>query len=321
MQRWTSRALLGLSLLCLGCAAPRVCRAGEAPLAQQMAQLKVPPEWLEGQTVHYDMTKPWKEARLHVRKLLSEGKNREAVKISYVYHSEKRGSPDGHEYPMYLFLGGEHVWAAKVCAERHRTPRKGYVFETNALASIHVKFGEHAEAIKLLRSGFDPARLPDPPQRLMAMAGLHDALGDAYADKDDRAKATEHYQKAMEHYGKAKPRYGRHLLPRRVAKVQAKLDLLGREALDISKLRDGVYRGQSLGYGKPVHAAVTVKGGRITGIGLRHEEKIEQGATKSVPRQIIERQSLDVDAVTGATVTVQAIVEATYRALSRAGAK
>ena len=319
MQRSTTRALLGLSLLCLGCAAPRVSRAGEAALAEQTAQFKVPPAWLEGQTVHYDMAKPWKEARLHVRKLLSEGKNREAVKISYVYHSEKRGSPDGHEYPMYLFLGGEHVWAARVYAERQRAHAKGYVYETSALASIHAKFGEHARAIELLESGF--GRLPDPPERDMAMAGLHDALGDVHAAKGDNDKAVEHYGKAMEWYGKARPRYGHHLLPRRVAKVQAKLDLLGKESLDISSLRDGVYHGQSLGYGTPVHAAVTVKGGRITDIQLRHEEKIEQGATKSVPKQIIERQSLAVDAVTGATITVQAIVEATSRALSRAGAK
>jgi uncharacterized protein with FMN-binding domain len=66
---------------------------------------------------------------------------------------------------------------------------------------------------------------------------------------------------------------------------------------------------------------VRVQGGRIVDVQLRHKEKIEQRATTSVPRQIVERQSLDVDAVTAATVTVQAVVEATYRALTRAGAK
>ena len=76
-----------------------------------------------------------------------------------------------------------------------------------------------------------------------------------------------------------------------------------------------------MGYGKPVTATVTVKKGRIANIRLSHQEKIEQGATKIVPKQIIARQSLDVDAITGATVTVQAIVEAVYRSLARAGAK
>jgi len=45
------------------------------------------------------------------------------------------------------------------------------------------------------------------------------------------------------------------------------------------------------------------------------------GATTSVPKQIIERQSLTVDAVTGATVTVQAIVQAVYEALRKAETK
>jgi len=39
------------------------------------------------------------------------------------------------------------------------------------------------------------------------------------------------------------------------------------------------------------------------------------------PRQIIERQALKVDAISGATVTVQAVVEGTYRALQQAGLK
>jgi len=53
-------------------------------------------------------------------------------------------------------------------------------------------------------------------------------------------------------------------------------------------------------------------------IRLQHQEKIERGATKIVPKQIIERESLAVDAITGATVTVQAIVEVVYRALENA---
>jgi len=63
---------------------------------------------------------------------------------------------------------------------------------------------------------------------------------------------------------------------------------------------------------------VRLRGGRIVDIRLQRQEKIEQGATKIVPKQIIERESLAVDAITGATVTVQAIVEVVYRALENA---
>jgi len=63
---------------------------------------------------------------------------------------------------------------------------------------------------------------------------------------------------------------------------------------------------------------VRLQGGRIVDVRLQRQEKIEQGATKIVPKQIIERESLAVDAITGATVTVQAIVEVVYRALENA---
>ena len=63
---------------------------------------------------------------------------------------------------------------------------------------------------------------------------------------------------------------------------------------------------------------VRLRGGRIVDVRLQRQEKIEQGATKIVPKQIIERESLAVDAITGATVTVQAIVEVVYRALENA---
>jgi len=39
----------------------------------------------------------------------------------------------------------------------------------------------------------------------------------------------------------------------------------------------------------------------------------------SIPEQVIEKQSLDVDTVTGATVTSQAVIGAVFRALSQAG--
>jgi uncharacterized protein with FMN-binding domain len=153
------------------------------------------------------------------------------------------------------------------------------------------------------------------------MAQAHDRLGDVYADLGDMEKAKEHYREAIRLFPTSNQPYGRHLLHRHVAKTQAKLDLLNRKTLDLAQIRDGVYRGTSLGYGKPLHATVTVRRGRIVDIQLRHEEKIEQGATTIIPKQIIERQSLEADAITGATVTVQAIVEATYRALRQGGLK
>ncbi len=68
-----------------------------------------------------------------------------------------------------------------------------------------------------------------------------------------------------------------------------------------------------------IHVTLTIKGGRIADIQLRHEEKIDQNACVTVPKQIIERQSLRVDAISGVTVTKDAIVDGVFRALKRAG--
>jgi len=294
--------------------------AAESKLEAALRQLKVPPDWFEEVKSDYDTRTPWKEARLHIRKLLAEGKSREAVKLTYIYHVvQKNGSADGHEYPMYLYLGGEPAWATKVYQERLASKPKGQTFEYNALASLYVLYGEHDKAIATLQDAL--ARLPDPPWAINAKAQAHDKLGDVYADRGDLEKAREHYAEAIRLFPTSNQPHGRHLLHRHAAKTQAKLDLLNRKALDISRVPDGTWRGSSLGYAKELNAAVTVKAGKITDIRLQHEEKIDQGACKSVPRQIIERQSLTVDAITGATVTVQAIVEAVYRALQQAGSK
>ena len=304
--------------LCLATAAPG--RAAEPKLDEALKTLKVPPEWFAEVKSDYSTQTPWKDARLHIRKLLAEGKNHEAVKLTYIYHVvQKNGSADGHEYPMYLFLGGEHAWAVKVYAERLAPRPKGATFEYNALASLYTRFGEHAKALQTLQDAL--AHLPDPPWQINGKAAVHDKLGDVYADMGNAEKAREHYEEAIRIFPTSDQPHGRHLLQRHVDKVRGKLDLLNRKSREARGLKDGVFRGTGLGYVKEVNATVTVKGGRITDVKLQHEEKIDMGASTSVPKQIIERQSLEVDAITGATVTVQAIVQAVYEALRQAGMK
>lgn len=74
-------------------------------LEEALARLKVPPDWIDEVKVDYDMNLPWKDARLEVRRLLSENKNREAVKLTLLY-LRKEDIGDGHEYPMYVYMVG-----------------------------------------------------------------------------------------------------------------------------------------------------------------------------------------------------------------------
>jgi len=111
------------------------------------------------------------------------------------------------------------------------------------------------------------------------------------------------------------------LLVRQAAKVQTKLDLLAMRSLATAKLRDGVYTGKSLGYAdtQDMLTLVTIKDGRIADVQVKHQEKIDLGATTIIPKRIVDTQSLKVDAITGATITSQAIVDGAFQALKQAG--
>ncbi len=66
---------------------------------------------------------------------------------------------------------------------------------------------------------------------------------------------------------------------------------------------------------------MTVRGGQIADIQLKHKEKIDQNACVLIPQWITQQQSLGVDAISGATVTRDAIINGVYRCLQKAGLK
>ena len=297
-----------------------VARDGKPSLGEALAQLEVPPDWFKSVEVNYDTNNPWKEARLEVRRLLSLGgkKAKEGVKLTYLY-MQKKDIGNGHEYPMYLFMSGEYEWALQEYQKFLKSKTKGYIHEYLSFASCYRHFGEYAKTLEVLDTAMQ--QLPAPPWRIARRADVHDHFGDTYAEMGDFDQAKEHYQKAIELYPTSNQPHGRHLLRRRAAKVQAKLDLLTYKSIESGQLQDGVYKGKSLGFSKDIVVTITIKKGEIADIQVKHEEKIDLNATKIIPQRIIEKQSLKVDGITGATVTFQAIVEGTFRALKKAGLK
>ena len=239
------------------------------------------------------------------------------MKLTWLY-LQKNDINDGHEYPMYTFMGGEPLWAVKaanwyVYKPDSKAPIHAFLY----LASIYTQYGEYDRAVKTLTLAL--TRLPDPPMDVMRQADIHDAFGDVMAARGDLDAAKRNYEQAVRLYPAAKPKYGRHLLPRRAKKVQAKLDLLNYRPLDSATLKDGRYTDKALGYSGDINLTVIVKGGRVADIKTNHKEKIDQGACLSVPKNVITKQSLQIDSVSGATVTKDAIIAGTYRALKKAG--
>ena len=296
-------------------------RPAKPSLAQALAALKVPPPWFARTPVQWKTSRPWKEGRLEIRRLLGLGTaegNNQAVKLTYLY-LKKDDIGNGHEWPMYLFLGGQTAWATRAYEEFiGKNPARN----THAyidLMSCYRTFGEYAKAKATAQQALK--NLPTDKWQISLQADVYDALGDLYAEIGDKARARENYVQAAELYPKSKQPYGRHLLARRVKKVRGKIDLLDIGALEPGKLADGKYPGDSLGYTGPLRVTVTVRRGRIADITVHHTEKIHQNSTKIIPKRIVEAQSLKVDAVTGATVTSQAIVDATLGAIRKAGRK
>jgi uncharacterized protein with FMN-binding domain len=91
------------------------------------------------------------------------------------------------------------------------------------------------------------------------------------------------------------------------------------ERADVSRVAEGVYRDESTGYNGPLQVEVRVAAGRIETIKITaHREKQFYAALTDTPRQIISKQAvLDIDGTSGATITSQAIIHATARALSQ----
>ena len=85
--------------------------------------------------------------------------------------------------------------------------------------------------------------------------------------------------------------------------------------------KDGVYTGTGKGNGGDVTVEVTVEGGNIVKIELKdHKETpgIFEGAEAGVSNEIIKTQSTDVESVSGATLTSEAIKTAVAEAIKDA---
>ena len=85
------------------------------------------------------------------------------------------------------------------------------------------------------------------------------------------------------------------------------------------KLRDGVYEGSYKAGLNKVDVRVTIKDSRIVDIEIvKHRAWKGKKAEPVIPIRIIEQQSTEVDAVSGATNSSQVIMNAVQRAIEKA---
>jgi uncharacterized protein with FMN-binding domain len=89
------------------------------------------------------------------------------------------------------------------------------------------------------------------------------------------------------------------------------------ELFDLSKVADGTYEASSQGYEGPLEVTVAVAGGKITSVKVtNHREKQFYSALTDTPAKIIAKQSVKgIDTTSSATITSEAVVNATAKAL------
>ena len=88
-------------------------------------------------------------------------------------------------------------------------------------------------------------------------------------------------------------------------------------------MNPGTYTATAMGYGGYLTVQTVVSANRIESVQvLNHEETAVfiQSAGQRIPAEIVQFQSLDIDIVSGATLTSMAILAATMDTLQQAGA-
>ncbi|MBM4033586.1 MAG: FMN-binding protein [Planctomycetes bacterium] len=146
----------------------------------------------------------------------------------------------------------------------------------------------------------------------------HLLMGDTYRLHGRFREALAAYQKVL-----AVPAVGQRKghVERSHKRAQANIDAVKLyDALDLKRVPDGTYRATMPAYAGPLEVAVTIAAGRIEEVKVtRTEDKQYYASLTAVPKQIVDKQSLKgIDAVTQATITSEAIVNAAAKALAGA---
>lgn len=87
------------------------------------------------------------------------------------------------------------------------------------------------------------------------------------------------------------------------------------EKIDISQVKDGTYTGYYDMLLVNAMVKATVKDGKLTNLALLEHRFNRNYDGSAVIQQILQKQSLEVDGVSGATYSYKSIIKATERAL------
>lgn len=135
----------------------------------------------------------------------------------------------------------------------------------------------------------------------------------------DVCRLAGKYKEAMDFYQKAIAPPIEKGNDKNVERAKAALDAVKcYELLDLKKIPDGVYKNGCYGYDSIVTVAVTVKNHKIEDVKVvDHHEKQYYASMIETPQRIIQKQGVKgVESFASATMTSEAIIQSTAKALS-----
>jgi uncharacterized protein with FMN-binding domain len=142
----------------------------------------------------------------------------------------------------------------------------------------------------------------------------------AYLAAGDACRLFGKYQEAITWYQRALRAQSKGGdVKRNLERARASIDAVKVfDSLDLSKIADGAYRASSVAFTGPLEVEVTIRSARIENVRVtRHTEKQFYASIKDTTAQIISKQSVKgIDATSGATITSEAIINATAKALA-----
>jgi uncharacterized protein with FMN-binding domain len=204
-----------------------------------------------------------------------------------------------------------------------------------ALAECYWKLGNKQMAVELLgriKTQFATIKLLSDmgeTDRALAMAksaAQGSAADWAYLYAGDACRVAGRHKEALTMYEKVLtvPATGKQKgrIERSHQRARANMEAIKLfELLDLRRVPDGTYRNSSMGYEAQVHVEVVVRSGRIENVRVTdHREKQYYSSITDTCQKIIAKQRVTgIDATSGATITSEAIINATAKALAEAG--
>ena len=340
-------------LLLVGTPAVAKSPAAKKPVVRTRAEVEAliekegrkPPAWWKKTKLRYPKTLdlswppdpqgPWtpsKNVGQYIWSVINENPSRWKEGVRFLHHllTVNKDSPDALERVMNA-LGNAYMRLHEDRARAAFWFRKAGKGQSVAIANCYWGLGCKEMAVEILdQIGADGTRHGVVMKLWSDMGEIDKALelaerrgGDVgFLVAGDACRLHGRYAEAIGFYDKvlALGGGGTGDLQRNTNRARASKEaVLLFDALDLSKVRSGKYKAQSLGYEAPIHVEVVVKRRKIRSVEVtRHREKQFHSALTDTPQRILLKQGVKgVDATSGATITSEAIINATAKALSQ----